>query len=71
MSVPTTVHGRSALTRLSAINTLAFLIPSDNQAFNNRLHEAHETRKAEALDHAPISDPFNGVFKRPTQKANF
>jgi hypothetical protein len=28
---------------------LAFLIPSDNRAFNAKLHEAHEIRKATAL----------------------
>lgn len=49
MPIPKTEYGRTALTRLVNLHMLALLIPSDNRAFNAKLHDAHEDRKATAL----------------------
>ena len=45
-----TKFGRSALTRLANLNTLAWFIPADNTSFKDRLHNAHEARKSKALE---------------------
>ena len=49
MPVPLTDYGRKALTRLSNLYWLAGLIPADNRAFNAKIHEAQERRRADTL----------------------
>jgi hypothetical protein len=49
MAVKMTKFGILAINKLSNLWTLSLLIPSDNRSFNQKLHEAHERRKSDAL----------------------